>query len=101
LWFRESFGGIIVVSLGIAFWLSLIRPAISWLISDHTLPEDTGKITGVQQFVIWLGSAFGSILFGILSAIFGMGNWFIIIWATLFLFSLYSIIRKFHIGRKR
>ncbi len=100
LWFKDSFGGIITVSFGIAFGLSLVRPVISWLVSDHTLPEDNGKITWVQQFIVWLGSAFGSILFGVLSAVFGMGMGFIFIWIALFLFGFYSAIRKFHLLKK-
>jgi len=100
LWFKDEFGGIIIVSLGISFGLSFIRPVISGLVSDYTLPGDSGKITGVQQFVLGFGAAFGSILFGVLSVIFGMGISFIIIWILLFLFSFYGIMRKFHLIRK-
>lgn len=101
LGFRDEFGGIIIVSLWISFGLAFIRPVISGLVSDYTLPGDAGKITGVQQFVVGLGAAFGSILFGILSLLFGMWASFIIIGILLFLFSFYGIVRKFHIGRKK
>ena len=100
LGFRDEFGWIIVISLGISFGLSLLRPAISWLISDYTLPGDAGKITGVEQFLVGFGSAFGSIVFGILSVMFGMGVSFIIIWVLLFLFALYGIVRKFHLIKR-
>ena len=100
LGFRDEFGGIIIVSLGISFGLSFIRPVISGLISDYTLPGDAGKITGVQQFLLGFGAAFGSILFGILSSFFGMGTSFIIIGGLLFLFSFYGIVRKFHLMKR-
>lgn len=94
---RDGFTNIVIMSFGIAFALSLIRPVISGLISDHALPEDTGKITGVQQFVAWLGSAFGSILFGVLSVLRGMEASFILMGGMLFFFASYSIIRKFRL----
>jgi len=48
---RDGFTNIVIMSFGIAFALSIIRPVIAGLISDHTLSQDTGKITGIQQFV--------------------------------------------------
>lgn len=101
LWPREGFLGIIIISLGIAVGLSLIRPVISWLISDYTKHEDTGKITWMQHFVVGLGSAFGSIFFGVLSFVFGMSTSFILIGMLLFLFAFYNILRKFHIFDKK
>jgi MFS family permease len=100
LGFRDEFGGIIIVSLWISFGLAFIRPVISGLVSDYTLPGDAGKITGVQQFVVGLGAAFGSILFGLLSVLFGMWASFIIIGIVLFIFALYGIVRKFHLMKK-
>jgi MFS family permease len=73
---------------------------ISGLISDYTLPQDSGKITGVQEFVAGFGAAFGSILFGILSVMFGIGPSFVIMGVLLFLFAFYGIIRKFHLLKK-
>ena len=46
---RDGFASIMTISLGIAFGLSLLRPAISGLISEYTRPEDDGKITGIQH----------------------------------------------------
>jgi hypothetical protein len=46
-----SFGSILIVSFGIAIGLSLIRPLVSALISESSVKENAGSITGIQQFV--------------------------------------------------
>jgi len=61
--FNESFGGIMVISLGISLGLSMIRPVISALISEQVHENDAGTITGVQQFVAMLACIVGSIGF--------------------------------------
>lgn len=97
---RDGFVSILVISLGIAFGLSLLRPAISGLISEYTHPGDDGKITGLQHCVGGLGAALGSLIFGGLSSLRGMEFAFISIGIFLFLFALRGIVRKFHITEK-
>jgi len=100
LWFRDGFGSILIITFGISLGLSLIRPVISALVSDYTDPEASGKITGIEEFVANFGAMFGSLAFGSISAIIGMGNSFILIWVLLFIFAVVGIIRKFHIFQK-
>jgi len=49
--FEHSFLGIMIVSFGISLGLSIIRPAISALITEHSTKNNSGSITGVQTFV--------------------------------------------------
>ncbi len=98
---KDGFASILTISLGIAFGLSLLRPAISGLISEYTHPGDDGKITGLQHCVGGLGAALGSLLFGATASIFGMEAGFIGIGIFLFIFALWGIIRKFHVLEKK
>jgi hypothetical protein len=40
-----------IISFGIALGLSIIRPIISALISEHATQDNAGSLTGVQQFI--------------------------------------------------
>ncbi|MEI7562475.1 MAG: MFS transporter [bacterium] len=97
---KDGFVSTLTISLGIAFGLALLRPAISGLISDYTRPEHEGKITGIQHCVSGLGSAIGALVFGGIASIFSMESGFIGIGIFLFLFALRGIIRKFHISER-
>ena len=44
-----------VITFGISLGLSLMRPVISSYVSDCTILEDEGTITGVGEFVGKLG----------------------------------------------
>lgn len=100
LGFKDSFGSIITISLGISTWLSLIRPVISWLISDYVDPGMWGKVTWIQEFTLNFGSMCGALIFWILSLVFGMGNSFIIIGILIFIFAWIGIAKRFHIFQK-
>ncbi|MFA6256217.1 MAG: MFS transporter [Candidatus Absconditabacterales bacterium] len=97
LGFKNSFGSIITISLGISVGLSLIRPVISGLISDYIDPGMGGKITGIQEFTSNFGSMCGAFIFGLLSLIFGMDNSFVIIGIIVFVFAGIGIIQRFHL----
>ncbi|AHB40832.1 Membrane protein [candidate division SR1 bacterium RAAC1_SR1_1] len=92
--FNESFGSILIISFGISLGLSMIRPVISSLISEQTHINDTGTITGVQQFVAMLACIFGSIGFGFFSEIFGMQTTFILVGLSLFVLAIWGIGKK-------
>lgn len=92
--FEHSFLGIMIVSFGIALWLSIIRPAISALISEHTHKNNSGSITGVQAFIAGIWSIVGSIGFGILSTIFGMQMAFLLVGISVFVLAVWGIGKK-------
>lgn len=97
LGFRDGFASIIIISFGISFGLSLIRPVISSLVSFYADPQSSGKITGIEEFTAKSGEVFGALLFGILSVIMGMGNSFILIGVWLFVLAIVGIVKKFHL----
>lgn len=97
LGFGTGFMDILVISLGIAFCLALMRPVISSLISEYTRPEDDGKITGLQHCVSGLGAALGSIMFGALGSLCSMQTAFVSVGVFLFFFSLRGMMRKYHV----
>lgn len=95
LWFDISFGAIMIVSFGISIWLSIIRPIISWLISEYSHDDDVWSITGVQQFVAGLWMMLWSIWFWFLSSFLGISITFFVVWLSLFVLSVWGLI-KFH-----
>lgn len=101
LGFRDGFASIIIISFGISFGLALIRPVISALISDYADPHAGGKITGIGEFVAKFGEVFGSLAFGAISVVLGMGNSFIVIGILLFILAIVGIARKFHFRSKQ
>lgn len=66
LGFNESYINIMIITFTISFALSMIRPAVSALVSDYIHKKDEGKITGVQEFVGKVGEIWWSLLFGLL-----------------------------------
>jgi len=101
LGFRDGFGSIIIISLGIAFGLSMLRPVISWLISYYIDPSVWGKITWIQEFTANFWAMFGALFFGVLTLFLGMSASFIIIGVWIFLIATIGIIKKFHLLPKR
>lgn len=94
LWFDLSFGGIMIISFGIALGLSIIRPIISALISEHVRQNNTGSITGVQQFTAGIWSITWSIGFGIVSSIFWLQTGFFLIGLSVFVLAIWGIGKK-------
>ncbi len=92
--FEHSFLGIMIVSFGISLGLSIIRPAISALITEHSTKNNSGSITGVQMFTAWVWSIAGSIGFGILSTIFGMQMAFLVVGLWVFVLAVWWISKK-------
>lgn len=101
LWFDISFGSILIVSLGISLWLSLIRPIISALISENCHDDDIWSITWVQQFVAQLWMMAGSIWFGIISYIFGMYIAFFLVGLSLFVLATWGLVKRFKRMKKK
>lgn len=94
LGFDHTFWGIMIISFGIALGLSIIRPIISALISEHTTQDNAGSLTGIQQFTAGIWSISWSIGFGIISSIFWMQTWFFLIGLSLFVLALWWIAKK-------
>lgn len=92
--FEHSFLGIMIVSFGIYLGLSIIRPAISALITEHSTKNNSGSITGVQTFVGWVWSIAWSIGFGIISTIFGMQMAFLVVGLWVFVLAIWWITKK-------
>lgn len=93
--YTSSFGGIIVISLGISLWLAIIRPVISAITSEDWNKNIIWSITGAEQFVWRLGDVVGAIWFGLLSTILGLKISFIVIGIWLFVRSFVFLFRKF------
>ncbi len=101
LWLTTGFVSIIVVSFGISLGLAMIRPIISALISDYSNPNAGGKITWIGEFVGKFGEVFWALVFGIISAVLGMNNSFVLIGILLFIIAGFGITKKFRIFQKR
>jgi MFS family permease len=95
LWYAEWFSTILIITFVISLWLSLIRPAISWLISDYANPKDYWTITGVAEFFWRLWDIFWSLWFWILSVAIWIQWSFIIIWIILLIISISWFIKTY------
>jgi MFS family permease len=92
--FDLSFVKIMIISFGIAFWLSIMRPVIAALISERANQNNAGSITGVQLFVSGIWWISGSIGFGIISSILGMQKGFLLMGISLFVLAIRGITKK-------
>jgi MFS family permease len=99
--FDLSFVKIMIISFGIAFGLSIMRPVIAALISERANQNNAGSITGVQLFISGIGWISGSIGFGIISSILGMQKGFLLMWISLFVLAIRGITKKILQRRKR
>ncbi len=94
LWFQEWFATILTISFGISMGLSILKPAISWLIAEQTTKNDLGMITWAVEFSGRLWNIVWAIVFWGLSAIIWLQVSFIIIGVWLFGLSLFQLARK-------
>lgn len=97
LGFNEGFRAIVTISFGIAVGLSIMRPILSGIISDHTRPQESGTITASGEFVGRIGDILGSLGFGVLSVMLGLHASFVIIGIVIFCvgaFQLMKILKK-------
>ncbi len=95
LWFNEWFWQIMVITFGISFWLSLMRPVISSYISDCARIEDMGTITGVGEFVGKIWEVIGVLWFGICTTLLGLQSSFTLIGCFIMLIAIIGIIKRF------
>lgn len=96
LGYNENFTAIVIITFGISMWMSVMRPVISWLITDYTHKDDAGTITGSQEFVGRAWDIIWALAFGILSVIFGIKLSFLLVWITIFIISFYGLFKKFY-----
>jgi len=99
LGYSEWFRNIMTITFGISLWLSLMRPVISSYVSDCTRQEDEGTMTWVGEFIGKLWEIVGVILFGIISAMFGLQTSFVVIGISIFVVALFGMIKRFRFFR--
>jgi MFS family permease len=90
----QWFVNIMVISFGIALGLALLRPIISWLVSEFVNPKDIWTISGVQWFSAMLGDIAWVIWFGIISSFIWVETTFVLIWIGLFAIGWYFAFQK-------
>lgn len=95
LGYNEWFRNIMLITFGISFWLSLMRPVISSYVSDCARPEDEWTITWAGEFVAKLWEMIGVIVFGAISVWLWLSYAFVIIGIGIFLFALVGLIKRF------
>ena len=94
LWFHLSFWMILIVSFCIAFGLSVMKPVISALITEHTKEKEIWLISGAEQFVTYLWDILWSIWFWVLSSIFTMDIAFSLVWISLAVLAGLSFVKR-------
>jgi len=94
LWFKEWFAWILTISFGISLGLALIRPVISWLISDNADSHHAGTITWFGEFVGRFGDIFWSIGFGVLAVFMWIQNSFVIVGICVFVMAAIWLIKR-------
>ena len=94
MWFDLSFVMILIVSFLIAFWLSVIKPVISALITQNTRESDIGIVSWAEQVATFLWNVLWSIWFWAISSIFSMDIWFFLVWISLAVLSCLSFFKR-------
>lgn len=94
LWFHLSFWMILIVSFCIAFWLSVMKPVVSAMITEHTKEKDIWLISGAEQFVTYLWDIFWSLWFWALSSLFTMDISFFLVWLSLAVLAWLSFVKR-------
>ena len=94
LWFDLSFRMILVVSFCIAFWLSVMKPVVSAMITEHTKEDEIGIVSWAEQFVTFLWDMLWSLWFWILTSIFTMDIAFFLVWLSLAVLAGLSFFKR-------
>lgn len=97
--YTNSFAWIITISLGISFWLAIIRPIISSITSNWLNKDIVWSITWAEQFVWRVWDVVWAILFGLISTILWLEKAFVTIWVILFIASFWILFKKFVIKK--
>ena len=94
MWFNLSFVMMLVVCFCISFWLSVMRPVIAAMITEHTEKSNIWLISGAELFVSFIWNIMWSIWFWVLSSIFNMNIAFFIVWLSLAVLSGLSFFKR-------
>ena len=94
LWFNLSFWMILVVSFCISFWLSVMKPVVSAMITEHAQKDNIWLISWAEQFATFLWNVMWSIWFWVLSSIFTMNIAFFIVWLSLAVLAWLSFFKR-------
>lgn len=94
MWFASSFGAIITLTFFISFWIAMLNPLTSALVSSYTLPEDKGAMSGAQDFASRIWDISWVLWFGILSSLLGLSRGFMIVWLSTLWLAGYLFTKK-------
>lgn len=94
LWFDLSFLMILIVSFCISFWLSVMRPVISSMVTENAKKENIWIVSWAEQFAAYLWNIMWSIWFWALSSIFDMNIAFFIVWLSLIVLAWLSFFKR-------
>lgn len=94
LWFDLSFIMILIISFCISFWLSVMKPVISAMITEHAQKDNIWLISWAEQFATFLWNIMWSIWFWVLSSIFTMNIAFFIVWLSLAVLAWLSFFKR-------
>jgi len=94
LWFDLSFVMILIVSFCISFGLSVMKPVVSAMITEHAQKDNIWLISWAEQFATFLWNIMWSMWFWILSSIFTMNIAFFIVWLSLAVLAWLSFFKR-------
>jgi len=94
LWFDLSFWMILVVSFCIAFGLSVMKPVVSAMITEHTKEDEIWIVSWAEQFVTFLWDVLWALWFWILTSIFTMDIAFFLVWLSLAVLAALSFFKR-------
>ena len=94
LWFNLSFIMILIVSFCISFWLSVMKPVVSAMITEHAQNDNIWLISWAEQFATFLWNIMWSMWFWILSSVFTMNIAFFIVWLSLAVLAGLSFFKR-------
>ena len=94
LWFDLSFIMILIVSFCISFGLSVMKPVVSAMITEHAQKNNIWLISWAEQFATFLWNIMWSIWFWVLSSIFTMNIAFFIVWLSLAVLAGLSFFKR-------